>query len=141
MLQEKSYYLDRAQQLRLCNHNCAQAVACAFAQEMCMHESGLYALAEGFGGGMGGKEGTCGALSGAIMVISSLLSSGDPSVVTKQATYEKTALTFSTFADQVGSTICKEILGVDSGTPLVDCDACIATGVSIVLQVLTDHTT
>ena len=46
--------------------NCAQAVACAFAEEVGVDEKVLFTAAEGFGLGMGGTEGTCGALSGAI---------------------------------------------------------------------------
>lgn len=43
--------------------NCAQAVACAFAEEIGVPEETLFAAAEGFGLGMGGMEGTCGAVS------------------------------------------------------------------------------
>ncbi|WP_302438636.1 C-GCAxxG-C-C family protein, partial [Roseburia hominis] len=41
--------------------NCAQAVACAFAEEIGVPEETLFAAAEGFGLGMGGMEATCGA--------------------------------------------------------------------------------
>ena len=40
--------------------NCAQAVACAFAEEIGVPEETLFAAAEGFGLGMGGMEATCG---------------------------------------------------------------------------------
>ena len=48
--------------------NCAQAVACAFAEEIGVPEETLFAAAEGFGLGMGGMEATCGAVSGAVML-------------------------------------------------------------------------
>ena len=48
--------------------NCAQAVACAFAKEVGADEKTLFRAAEGLGLGMGGMEGTCGALSGAILL-------------------------------------------------------------------------
>ena len=48
--------------------NCCQAVACAFAEEVGVSEEVLFKAGEGFGLGMGGMEGTCGALSGAIML-------------------------------------------------------------------------
>ena len=49
-------------------YNCAQAVACAFAEEIGVDEKILFTANEGFGLGMGGMDGTCGALSGAIML-------------------------------------------------------------------------
>ena len=49
--------------------NCAQAVACAFAEEIGVPEETLFAAAEGFGLGMGGMEATCGAVSGAVMLV------------------------------------------------------------------------
>ena len=48
--------------------NCAQAVACAFAEEIGVPEETLFAAAEGFGLGMGGMAATCGAVSGAVML-------------------------------------------------------------------------
>ena len=48
--------------------NCAQAVACAFADETGIPEETLFAACEGFGLGMGGMAATCGAVSGAVML-------------------------------------------------------------------------
>ena len=44
-------------------YNCAQAVACAFAEDMGVSEDILFRLAEGFGGGLGGALG--GSITGA----------------------------------------------------------------------------
>lgn len=43
-------------------YNCAQAVLCAYAEELRMDEKQLFALSEGFGSGLGCTLGTCGAL-------------------------------------------------------------------------------
>lgn len=40
--------------------NCAQAVACAFAEEIGVDEKVLFTATEGFGLGMGGMEGAVG---------------------------------------------------------------------------------
>ena len=48
--------------------NCAQAVACAFAEEIGVPEETLFAAAEGFGLGMGGMEATCGSVFCAVML-------------------------------------------------------------------------
>ena len=50
-------------------YNCAQAVACALAPEVGADVDAVYRLSEGFGSGMGTTTETCGALSGAIMVL------------------------------------------------------------------------
>ena len=58
--------------------NCAQSVACAFAEEIGVAEEVLFAANEGFGLGMGAMEGTCGAVSGAIMLAGFKNSCADP---------------------------------------------------------------
>ena len=71
--------------------NCAQAVACAFAEEIGVPEETLFAAAEGFGLGMGGMEATCGAVSGAVMLAGFKNSCADPkNPKTKAATYQLT---------------------------------------------------
>ena len=49
-------------------YNCAQAVACAFCEELGVSETEMYKIAEGFGLGMGMMD-TCGALTGLFMLI------------------------------------------------------------------------
>ena len=69
--------------------NCCQAVACAFAEGVGVDEKVLFQAGEGFGLGMGCMEGTCGALSGAIMLAGFKNSDGnteDPG--TKASTYQ-----------------------------------------------------
>ena len=59
---------DKAAQNHQKGYNCAQAVACAFAEETGIPEEILFAACEGFGLGMGGMAATCGAVSGAVML-------------------------------------------------------------------------
>ena len=54
---------DKAAQNHQKGYNCAQAVACAFAEEMGIDESIIFKMMEGHGLGMGCMEGTCGASS------------------------------------------------------------------------------
>ena len=49
-------------------YNCCQAVVCAFKDELGIDEEILFKAGEGFGLGMGCMKGTCGAISGAVMV-------------------------------------------------------------------------
>ena len=59
---------EKAIELHDKGFNCAQAVACAFAEETGIPEETLFAACEGFGLGMGGMAATCGAVSGAVML-------------------------------------------------------------------------
>ena len=58
-------------------YNCAQAVACCYCEEMGIDEQTVFELTEGFGLGMGGMEGTCGAVSGAVAVLGRMNSTGN----------------------------------------------------------------
>ena len=49
-------------------YNCAQAVACTYCDLFCYKEEDVFRMTEGFGLGMGCMAGTCGALSGAVLL-------------------------------------------------------------------------
>jgi len=49
--------------------NCAQSVVKAFAEDLKIEESQALEMASGFGAGMGRLQNTCGAVTGAFMVI------------------------------------------------------------------------
>ena len=59
---------DKAAQNHQKGYNCAQAVACAFAEEMGIDESIIFKMMEGHGLGMGCMEGTCGAVTAACVI-------------------------------------------------------------------------
>ncbi|MDY0103790.1 MAG: C-GCAxxG-C-C family protein [Lentimicrobium sp.] len=50
-------------------YNCAQSVVKAYAEVFGFDEDQALALSSGFGGGMGGMQGACGAVTGAYMVL------------------------------------------------------------------------
>ena len=68
---------ERARALFLEGCNCAQAVFLAFAEEKMDRETALK-IASGFGGGMAGMRGVCGAVSGMFMAYGLLCGSADP---------------------------------------------------------------
>ena len=49
--------------------NCAQSVIVSFADILNVNEETVLRMASGFGGGMGRMQQTCGAVTGAFMVI------------------------------------------------------------------------
>ncbi len=119
-------------------YNCAQAVACAFAEEIGVEESTLYKICEGFGGGLGCGLGQCGALSGAVVLAGLKNSDGDIQhpAQTKMATVKLSAAMLKIFTERVGGLICKDIKGGATGKVLATCPACIDYAVEAVQEVL-----
>ena len=118
-------------------YNCCQAVACAFCEEIGIDEQILFKIGEGFGLGMGGMEGTCGALSGAIMLAGLKNSDGNiDAPATKADTYKLSKELLLKFREKTGSTVCKELKGVETGKMLCSCPDCIRIGVEVVQEVL-----
>lgn len=128
---------EKAIELHNSGYNCAQAVACAFAEELGVPEELLFSACEGFGLGMGGMEATCGAVSGAVMAAGFKNSSGDPkNPTTKTATYKYTREITGAFREKNKTLVCKELKGVETGTVLRSCQDCIRDAVEIVEHVL-----
>lgn len=118
-------------------YNCCQAVACAFCEEVGVKEQVLFKAGEGFGLGMGCMDGTCGALSGAIMLAGFKNSDGNTDAPgTKASTYQLSKQLLETFREKCGSTVCRELKGVDTGKVLCSCPDCICNGVEAVQEVL-----
>ena len=60
---------DQAVERKHSGFNCCQSVVLSYADEIGLPEETLARLASGFAGGMGTREGVCGALNGAVMVL------------------------------------------------------------------------
>lgn len=113
-------------------YNCAQAVLCAYSDFLGVDEETLFAVAEGFGGGMGGMMGTCGAVTGMYMAAGLYNSCKDLQVCsTKPATNQLVRELATEFSEKNQSLICRELKGVDTGTPIRSCDGCIEDAVRI----------
>ena len=132
----ENVYVRKARENNEKGYNCAQAVACAFIPVLSIDESTLFSVMEGFGGGMGGNEATCGALSGAVAVASLLTSSGAVENLTKAKTYELVRQMVELFGQRAQSLVCKELKGTESGIVLHSCPLCIEDAVLIAQQVL-----
>ena len=118
-------------------YNCAQAVAMAFAEEAGIDQEPLFKVCEGCGLGMGGMEGTCGAVTGAVILAGLKSSDGNlENPGTKAETYRLSREIVKQFREKNGSSICKELKGVDTGKVLRSCPDCIMDAVEIVENVL-----
>lgn len=124
-----SEYVCGADERHASGHNCAQAVACAFAERVGADEQILFRAFQGHGLGMGGMEATCGALTGAVAVVGLALSDGTPA--SKRECYAVSKRIVERFADEVGATRCRDIKGIDTGKVLTPCGECIRCAVRL----------
>lgn len=118
-------------------YNCAQSVACAFSDCVDLDESALFCITEGLGLGMGGMDGTCGAISAAAVLAGLKNSTGHlEKPDSKGRTYQISKTCISEFKEQNGSVICRELKGVDTQKVLKSCDGCITDAVKIIGETL-----
>ena len=118
-------------------YNCAQSVACAFAEDLNVDPQLLFKVCEGFGLGMGCMNGTCGAISGAVALLGMKNSDGNlDSPATKAKTYQLSRELLERFQQKNSATICRELKGVETGTILRSCPGCIEDAVELVEEIL-----
>ncbi len=106
--------------------NCAQAVLMAYQEELGKTKEELMALGDAFGLGMGGMEATCGALTGAAIVLGLLNNkNGKPSEPSKMLMNR----ILRDFAAEAGATRCRDLKGIGTGKVLCACDDCVRIAV------------
>jgi C_GCAxxG_C_C family probable redox protein len=98
--------------------SCAQAIVAEFGVQYGLDTQQALRVAGAFGGGMARMGETCGAVSGAFMVIGLLYGKTQPG---DEAAKEKTYRVVHQFVDEFkarnGSIVCRELLGCDLSTP------------------------
>jgi C_GCAxxG_C_C family probable redox protein len=98
--------------------SCSQSVLCAFAEEFNLDIDTSARIASAFGGGMGRTGRTCGAVSGALMVLGLKYGSASPAdKAAKEHIYALTRRFLEEFAARQGSTDCLGLLGCDLASP------------------------
>ena len=102
---------EKAKELFMTGLNCAQAVACAFCDEMGMDEELVKKLTTGFGAGIGRMREVCGTVSGTAFVISALYDDD------KSGIYKRIQECANEFRDINGSIVCRELLGLSEPGP------------------------
>ncbi len=128
-------------------YNCAQSVIGTYAEALGLDADIAKKVSSCFGGGMR-MGSTCGALTGALMVLG--LAKGFAEYSPEQkASIELHCTSFiSRWKEVIGETDCKEILGLDVSDPLqrqkgkdegvfnLHCPNCIETAVRLLVEVL-----
>ena len=109
---------EHARELFLSGYNCAQSVLLSFADELKFSKELAQKIAAGFGGGMGKQQETCGAVTGAIMVLGLLkgehVNNNDE---LKSESYGSVKELSRSFIAEYKTTQCKDLIGCDLNTP------------------------
>lgn len=113
----KGKKMDKVQNAVACfneGFSCSQAVFSAFCEPLGLDKITALKIAQSFGGGMAHMGETCGAVTGAFMVIGlkhgRTRADDDPA---KEKTYELVQEFVRKFRSAYGSIVCKELLGYD----------------------------
>lgn len=107
-----SLYGDRAYDYFIQGYNCSQSVAAAFSDRTAYSPSQLLVLSSGFGGGVGRLREVCGALSGAVLILSLLYGSDSPEGKTAIYTHIQQFAALFQARNGMGTLLCRDLLGL-----------------------------
>lgn len=104
--------VQRPEELFRQGYNCAQAVVFAFSDQMGGDSDSALRIASGFGGGIAHRQETCGAVTGAVMVLGLLhgRAMGEPKDRTDE-TYVRVQEFMRRFEARHGTCVCRDLLG------------------------------
>jgi C_GCAxxG_C_C family probable redox protein len=104
--------------------NCSQAVLSAYAAPLGLERETALRLAAGFGGGLGRRGETCGAVTGAIMVLGLKFCGGgtaektpEERIAEREQVYQRVQQFIAGFQARHGSIVCRDLLGCDISQP------------------------
>jgi C_GCAxxG_C_C family probable redox protein len=104
-------YSESALQYFRTNFNCAQSVLTPFREQFGLTEDHCLKISCAFGAGMGRQQHTCGAVTGALMVLGLHFGKGKTDDNAKKIhTYEKSVEFIMAFTEKHGSINCLELL-------------------------------
>jgi C_GCAxxG_C_C family probable redox protein len=97
--------------------SCSQSIVAAYGQSLGLSRTTALQIAAGFGGGMRLGQ-TCGAVTGAIMVLGLRYAPEKCDTAAERADLYARVVDFTKrFREQNGSVVCRELLGCDISTP------------------------
>jgi len=103
--------ISKAEEYFLQGYACSQSVLMAHAEELGLDLETAKKISSAFGGGMGRLRKTCGALTGAFMVIGMKYGNIDPKdLKTKLTAYDMVRELYKKFEEKHGTAECKELL-------------------------------
>ncbi|MBN2461083.1 MAG: C_GCAxxG_C_C family protein [Candidatus Cloacimonetes bacterium] len=110
--------IEHAKNLFQEGYSCSQSVFSVFSVELGLDADTAMKIASGFGGGMARMANTCGAVTGAMMVLGLKYGSGkDKNAEIKENLYSLIREFSRKFQLKNHSLLCRELLGYDISTP------------------------
>ena len=107
---------DRAERMFADGYCCSQAICATFSERFGLDPDTALRLAQSFGGGMARRGLTCGAVTGALMVIGLARGATDPGDEDARDTMDELSRELmDRITARFGSIACDEIVGIDSG--------------------------
>lgn len=104
--------VEWAEELFAQGYNCAQSVACAFADLLELPQAQVALMVSSFGGGIGRLRETCGAVSGMVFALGACRGYNDPTdSAAKSDHYAAVQRLVQMFVQENGSLCCRELLG------------------------------
>jgi C_GCAxxG_C_C family probable redox protein len=101
-----------------CGFSCSQAVFSTYAEQLGLDKQTALKISGTFGGGMAAMGDTCGAVTGAFMVIGLKYGKSKPDdEEAKQRSYGSCKEFVAKFNARHGSIVCRELAGCDISTP------------------------
>ena len=97
--------------------SCSQAIVAAYGPSLGLDRDTALKIALGFGGGMGRLAETCGAVTGAFMVLGLKFGSATAERQAKEIVYARVREFAERFKARHGSLLCRDLLGCDLNTP------------------------
>lgn len=112
--------------------NCAQAVACTYCDFAGVDANTMAAITQTLGTGIGGTlEGTCGAVSGACVLLGMAnKDTGRPAAMKDAKTIVKR------FKERNQTVTCKTLKGIETGTVLRSCEDCVRDAAEFLEEIL-----
>lgn len=108
-----SVYGEKAARLFQQGSNCAQAVFCAYAEQLGVDSELAMKLSASFGGGFGRMREICGAVSGMAMIAGYYTGSTDPAdQEAKGENYRVVQELAAIFKEHQGTIYCRDLLGL-----------------------------
>ena len=98
-------------------YSCSQAIVAAYGPTAGLDRETALKIASGFGGGMGRLAETCGAVTGAFMVLGLKFGSPASDREAKEIVYTRVREFAERFKARHGSLLCRDLLGCDLNTP------------------------
>ncbi len=120
-------------------YNCAQAVACTYCDLVGIDVKTALCATEAYGAGMGGMQGTCGAVCGAVFLAGLKHADGNVDAPkSKGNTYKYSKAIIEEFLKKNSTIVCKELKSKNpaTGLPVRSCDGCIRDAAAIAESLL-----